>query len=81
MDYQNVTLSIPKDTLKKARLIAVQQQKSLSGLLTDYIQQIVESDMAYRQAYQRQKMILEQGLNLDYHASGTFNRESLHERD
>lgn len=35
MEKQNVTLSLPKDILKQAKIVAVQQNTSLSQLLTD----------------------------------------------
>jgi hypothetical protein len=35
MEYQNITLSIPKEVLKKARILAIQHQQSLSGMVTE----------------------------------------------
>ena len=34
METQNITLSIPKETLLKVKLLAVKRQTSVSGLLT-----------------------------------------------
>lgn len=37
MEYQNVTLSLPKATLRRAKHIAIERGTSLSGLLTSFI--------------------------------------------
>ena len=37
---QNVTLSIPKDILRKAKILAVQKNTSLSGLLTQTLTEL-----------------------------------------
>ncbi|SHF72137.1 hypothetical protein SAMN02745218_02952 [Desulfofundulus australicus DSM 11792] len=34
MEYQNVTLSLPKEVLRRAKHIAIERGTSLSGLLT-----------------------------------------------
>jgi hypothetical protein len=80
MEYQNITLSIPKDVLKKARIIAIQHGQSLSGIVTEYIRKIVENDAAYQQAYQRQTRSMEQGFDLKSESTSHFDREALHER-
>ncbi len=54
MERQNITLSIPKETLKKARHLAVEKEQSLSGLLTDYIEELVRHDESYNEALQGQ---------------------------
>ncbi len=38
---QNVTLAIPKDVLRKAKILAVQKNTSLSGLLTQTLIDLV----------------------------------------
>ena len=80
MNNQNITLSIPKDVLHQARLIALQHRQSLSGLLTEYIEQMVEKDDTYQKAYLRQANRLEKGFELNLASGYSFDRESLHER-
>ena len=80
MDYQNITLSIPKEVLKKARIIAIQNRQSLSGMVTEYIKKIVESDAAYQHAYQRQAKWMEQGFDINLEAGYHFDREASHGR-
>ncbi|MCX6055946.1 MAG: DUF6364 family protein [Chloroflexi bacterium] len=80
MNYQNITLSIPKEVLKQARIIAIQRRQSLSGIVTEFITEIVESDMTYQQAYQRQTKQLDKGFELKFESGSRSNREALHER-
>src|SRR4030067_291332 len=50
---QNVTLAIPKDILRKAKILAVQKNISLSGLLTQTLADLVAHQEAYEQGAQR----------------------------
>jgi hypothetical protein len=50
MEKQNITLSLPKDVLKKAKLLAVQQDTSLSALLTRLLTETVEQHERYAAA-------------------------------
>lgn len=53
MDKQNVTLSIPKELLRKAKILAVEQNTSLSGLLTETLTDIVARADEYAKAGER----------------------------
>jgi hypothetical protein len=77
---QNVTLAIPKDVLRKAKLLAVEKNTSLSGLLTQALINLVAHQEAYEQARQRNLALLKSGLNLGTHGVATWKRENLHER-
>ena len=50
MDTQNITLSISKDVLRKAKLIAVQRGTSVSGLLSQALENLVRQEDAYADA-------------------------------
>jgi metal-responsive CopG/Arc/MetJ family transcriptional regulator len=43
MQRQNVTLSLPKSLLKKAKVLAAKKEKSLSQILKEAIQEKVKS--------------------------------------
>jgi len=77
---QNVTLSIPKDVLRKAKILAVQKNTSLSGLLTQTLADLVAHQEAYEQARQRNLVILKQGFDLGTQGQMPWKREDLHER-
>ena len=80
METQNITLSLRKDLLRKARILAVERQTSLSGLLSQYIEQIVESETAYQLAQRRQMEWLDQGFDLGSAGVMAVSREELHDR-
>jgi hypothetical protein len=77
---QNVTLAIPKNVLRKAKILAIQRNTSLSGLLTQTLIDLLAHREAYEQAAQRNLAFLKEGLTLDTHGQIPWNREELHER-
>lgn len=80
MERQNITLSIPKETLKKAKHIAVAKEQSLSGLLAEFIEDLVRREEGYKQAEQRQLVLMEEGLDFGLNENVEWSREEIHER-
>ncbi len=80
VEKQNVTLALPKELLKQAKLLAVKQNKSLSGLLTEYLADIVSRHDKYEVAMKRQLTIMEKGFELGTYGKPTWTREELHDR-
>jgi len=77
---QNVTLAIPKDVLRKAKIIAVQKNTSLSAMLTQTLTDLVARHEAYDQARQRNLSLLKSGFDLGTQGEPHWKRDSLHER-
>jgi len=77
---QNITLSIPKPVLRKVKILAVERQTSVSGLLTGLLEEIVEREDAYAAARERALVRLTRPVNLGTRGRVTWTRESLHER-
>ena len=77
---QNVTLSIPRNILRKAKILAVQKNTSLSGLLTQTLAELVSHGENYEQARRRSLALLKTGLDLGTQGNLTWKREELHER-
>jgi hypothetical protein len=80
MDRQNVTLSLPKSLLKKAKVAAVKKEKSLSQLLIEALEEKVREDIDYKKAKERQFKILNTGFDLGTKGRITISREELHAR-
>ncbi len=80
MEKQNVTISVPREILKKAKHIAVNRQTSLSRLLAEALEDIVERDDAYEKAKARQLASMKKGFNLGTKGKITWKREDLHAR-
>jgi len=80
METRNITLAIPEEVLRKAKLIAVKRQTSVSGLLTQVLERLVEQEDAYARARQRHMQWLELGADLGTGGQVLTRREELHER-
>ena len=80
MDRQNVTLSLPRSLLRKAKVIAAKKERSLSELMKEAIEEKVKEDTGYKKARERQLRLLKKGLNLGTKGNITFSREELHAR-
>ena len=80
MERQNITLSIPKDLLQKAKIIAVKNNTSLSGLLSDYLVRITNEEEAYQIARTRHRRVLKKGFDFGLKGEIPWTREELHER-
>jgi len=75
---QNVTVSLPEEIIRKARILAAQRSTSISGLLAEQIEKLVGEEDDYERAKRRALALLDKG----FHMGGkiTATRESLHDR-
>ncbi|MDH4217339.1 MAG: DUF6364 family protein [Candidatus Aminicenantes bacterium] len=80
MERQNITLSLPKDLLKKAKILAVKNNTSLSGLLSDYLAKLTNEEDAYQIALARHRRLLKKGFDFGLEGEIPWKREELHER-
>jgi hypothetical protein len=78
MNKQNLTVSLSRQTLRKAKILAARRGSSISGLLAEQIEILVGEEEAYEQA-QRQAMEL---LDHGFHLGGVIRstRDEWHER-
>jgi hypothetical protein len=80
MDKQNITLSVPKDVLQKIKLLAVKKGTSVSGLMTQVLQEIVAEEDGFHDARLRHLTLLDGGLDLNTNGTRDWTREELHDR-
>lgn len=80
MDNQNVTLSLPKSLLKKAKILAASKEKSLSGLIRETLEEKIRENIGYNQARQRQLKLLKKGFDLGTNGNINISREEAHAR-
>jgi metal-responsive CopG/Arc/MetJ family transcriptional regulator len=78
METQNITLSLPKSILRRMKMLAVQRRSSVSRLLTQAAEKMIEEETEYETAHKRQVTILEKGFSLGF--SKPASRDGLHER-
>jgi hypothetical protein len=78
MSKQNLTVSLPVQTLKKAKILAARRGSSISRLVAEQIEGLVAEDEAYQQAERQAMALLERG----FHMGGVIRatRDELHER-
>lgn len=80
MERQNVTLSLPKSLLKKAKTLASKEDRSLSELLRETLEERVMQESGYQRARERQIALMKKGVDLGSKGKVTITREDLHER-
>ena len=80
METRNITLTMPKDVQLKVKLLAVKRQTSVSGLLTQTIEKLVQQEDACTHARQRHLQWLDQGADLGTYGHIQTTRDELHER-
>lgn len=74
----NVTLKLDADLLREARVIAAEEGRSVSALLTDRLESLVRERKAFERARRRALARLREGLDLRW--TPPRSRAELHER-
>jgi hypothetical protein len=77
-EKQNVTISLSRQVLRKAKILAARRDTSISGLLAQQIECLIGVEEAYERAEQQALELLSKG----FHMGGVIRatREELHER-
>jgi hypothetical protein len=78
MPKQNLTVSLTRQTLRKAKILAARRGSSISGLLAEQIEILVGEEEAYERAERQATELLDQG----FHLGGVIraSRDEWHER-
>ncbi|MDH7578524.1 MAG: DUF6364 family protein [Bacillota bacterium] len=79
MEYQNVTLSLPKEVLRRAKHIAIERGTSLSGLLTQLLVDLTRREDEYRRAKECHLAMLDE-FDLATKGNVTWTRSDLYDR-
>ena len=75
---QNLTISLDRRAIQKAKILAARRSTSISGLLARQIEILLGEEEAYERAERQAMALLEQG----FHLGGVIraSRDDLHER-
>jgi hypothetical protein len=78
MSKQNITVSLPRQTIRKAKVLAARRGSSVSGLLAQQIEILVGEEEAYERAERQAAALLDQ----EFHLGGVIrvSRDEWHER-
>jgi hypothetical protein len=75
---QNVTVSLDREIIQKARVVAARRSTSISGLLARQIEILVGDEEAYERAERQATALLDQGFRMG--GKIRVRRAELHER-
>ncbi|MGH9688514.1 MAG: DUF6364 family protein [Candidatus Acidiferrales bacterium] len=77
-EKQNLTVTLNKQTIQKAKVLAARKSTSISGLVARQIETLVGEDEAYERAERQALALLDEG----FHMGGLkpVSRDELHER-
>ena len=75
---QNVTISLSRQVLRKAKILAARRETSISRLLAHQIEVLVGQEEAYERAERQALALLDKGFRMGGVISAT--RDELHER-
>jgi len=80
MSNRNITLSLPEEDIREARVLAAKRGTSVSQLLARMLRELVERETGYAAARERSLTRLHEGLDLGTGGQADWSRDSVHER-
>ena len=80
MASRNVTLALPEELLRRLKILAAQQDTSISALLTATLSELADQEEGYAEARDAMIRDMERGYDLGTRGQITWTRDSLHER-
>lgn len=80
MEARNITLSLPEEVLRKAKVVAARRATSVSALLAGALSELVERESGY--AAPRERSLAAFGRSRDLGTGGEigWDRNELHDR-
>lgn len=74
----NVTLKLDAELLREARILAAEEDTSMSAMLAERLEQIVRERKSYQRARKRALARLREGMNLRW--TPARSRDEIHDR-
>ena len=75
---KNITVTVPEDVYRAARIRAAEEGRSLSGLVAAYLRSLASVDAEFARLEAQQRRI--QGQIRTFRASDRLGRDEVHER-
>ncbi len=76
----NVTLAIPTEALRRLKILAAERGSSISRMLTEQLEELLDRESGYERARKRSLARLERGWALGTRGDASWTRDELHER-
>jgi hypothetical protein len=78
--YQNITLRLPRELLRRIKRLAADRDASVSGLMAEALARLADEDRRYSAARRRSLGALRSARSLGTGSTPQWSREELHER-
>lgn len=79
-EYQNVTFSFSRDTLRKAKIIAATKDTSVSAIVRDLLEKYVLEYDSYERSRESCLSVLASHVDMGTNGQADWRRSALHER-
>jgi hypothetical protein len=79
-DTQNVTISVPRDLLRRIKRLAADRDTSMSALLIASLERLADDERRYSAARRRALAAMHSAPSLGTGGRRTWTRDDLHER-
>jgi predicted transcriptional regulator len=78
-ENQNITLSVPRELLRRVKRIAADRDTSVSALMTEALSRVADENRRYSAARKRALAALRSRRSLGTGSRRTWSREDLHD--
>ncbi len=79
MGNRNVTLSLPEEVFRRAKVVAAQRDTSVSALVSEALRQLTDGPTDYDAEWAAEELLMEKGIGLRV-GEITWLRDELHAR-
>ncbi len=79
-DNQNITLSLPRQLLKRVKRVAADRETSVSALMAEALSRLADEERRYAAARKRALAALRSPRSLGTQGRRTWSRDDLHDR-
>jgi len=79
-ENQNITLSVPREVLRRVKRLAADRDTSVSALMTEALTQLADANRRYTTARKRALAAMKSARSLGTRGRPTWTRDELHER-
>lgn len=79
MATKNITLSMPDELVRRAKILAAQRDTSVSGLVARLLEQLVGDVRDYDDVAAHERRLMQEGIGLRV-GDITWSRDEVHER-
>lgn len=76
---RNLTLSMPDELVRQAKVLAAQRDMSVSALVAELLAQVVGDSVSYEQAWADEEALMASGVGMRV-GEVSWSRDELHDR-